>query len=76
MVKKYSPLISNSTWGDHWISEDIKCDFATEMVRNLKINKLNDWTSQGNQANLYQAVLYFSWSISLCSFLENFLKLI
>jgi len=39
MIKKYSPLICNSTWGDHWISEDIKCNFATEMVRNLKINK-------------------------------------
>jgi hypothetical protein len=42
MVKKYGPLISNSTWGDYWISEDIKCNFATEMVGNLKINKLND----------------------------------
>jgi hypothetical protein len=37
MVKKYSPLISNSTWSDHWISEDVKCNFAAEMVRNLKI---------------------------------------
>jgi hypothetical protein len=37
MVKKYSPLISNSARGDHWVSEDIKCNFATEMVRNLQI---------------------------------------
>jgi len=37
VVKKYSPLISNPAWGDHWVSEDIKCNFAAEMVRNLQV---------------------------------------
>lgn len=33
VVEKYGPLVGNPAWGDHRVSEDIKCDFATEMVR-------------------------------------------
>lgn len=35
MIKNHRPLIRDSTWGYHRVSENIKSNFAAEMIRNF-----------------------------------------
>jgi len=35
MFQKSRPLIGDTTWSNHWISEEVHCNFAAEVIRYL-----------------------------------------